>query len=61
MKIKQARINKKITQNELAIKMNVSTNTVSRWERGTVTIPTKKLIKLSEVLEVQIDFLLKGE
>lgn len=33
-KIKQLRIEKKMTQAELAEKMNVSSSAISKWERG---------------------------
>ena len=33
-KIKQLRIEKKMTQTELAEKMNVSSSAISKWERG---------------------------
>ncbi len=32
--IRQLRMAKKLTQSELALKLNVSVGTVSRWERG---------------------------
>lgn len=60
-KIAKARNNVNLTQDQLAEALGVSRQTISKWELD-VTLPeTSKLVKLSEVLEVSIDYLLHDE
>ena len=62
MNIKIARIKKKISQKELGSILGVTYQTISRWENGVMLPTTENLIKLSDVLEVSIDYLLgRGE
>ncbi|MCX4339390.1 MAG: helix-turn-helix domain-containing protein [Lachnospiraceae bacterium] len=60
-KIAALRKEKGITQEELAERLNVVRQTVSRWEMDAAFPETEKLIKLSRILECSIDFLLSGE
>lgn len=55
MKIKELRVNKKMTQEELAKEMNVDRSTVAMWETGKALPRTDKLPKLAEVLGCTID------
>lgn len=49
------------SQEQLAEKMGVSRQAVSKWESG-VTLPeTEKIILLSDLFDVSIDFLLRNE
>ncbi len=48
------------TQENLADEMNVSVQMVSNLERGNKAIRIDNLIRLSEILHVSTDFLLKG-
>lgn len=49
------------SQEELAMKLNISRQSVSKWE-STASIPDlDKIIKLSEIFGVSTDFLLKDE
>lgn len=49
------------SQEQLAEKMGVSRQAVSKWESG-VTLPeTEKIILLSDLFNVSIDFLLRDE
>ncbi|HAX52028.1 MAG TPA: XRE family transcriptional regulator [Lachnospiraceae bacterium] len=49
------------SQEELAMKLNISRQSVSKWE-STAAIPDlDKIIKLSEIFEVSTDYLLKDE
>ena len=48
-----------LTQNELAIKLNYSDNTVSRWERAELTPSIETLQAISEFYDVPIEKLLK--
>ena len=47
-----------ITQEELSEMLNVSRQSVSRWELDAAFPETDKLIKLSKLFECSIDFLL---
>ena len=59
--IAECRKNKKLTQEELANKLNVSNKSVSRWENG-VNMPDISLFKpLCEILDISIEELLSGE
>lgn len=49
---------KGISQEELAIRMNVVRQTISKWENGLSVPDTDLLIRLSEVLEVSVSDLL---
>ena len=46
VRLKQARINKKITQEELAEKLDVSVTYISRIERGSTAINLKRLFAI---------------
>ena len=52
---------KNITQEQLSEILNVSRQSVSRWEMDMAFPETEKLIKLSRLLECSIDFLLKDD
>ena len=47
------------SQEELAEKLNISRQSVSKWESGTSIPDLDKIIKLSEIFEVSTDYLLK--
>ena len=59
--IKFARQRKGLSQQQLADMLEVNMQTISKWERGLISIKPKNLLKLSEILEVTCDYLLKGE
>lgn len=48
-----------MTQEELAVKMSVSRQTVSKWELGTVLPEIEKLIELCELFNCSVDQLLR--
>ena len=56
--IKAVRQSKGLSQEELAIKLNVVRQTVSKWERGLSVPDSEMLISLSEVLETPVSVLL---
>ena len=59
--IKNKRLEKALTQEELAERLNVSKNTVSRWERG-INIPDYGIIeKLSTELGCSVSAIIRGE
>jgi len=57
-KIKTIRKSKGLSQEELAIKLNVVRQTVSKWENGLSVPDSDMLISLSEVLETPVSTLL---
>ncbi len=57
--IKEYREKLKITQMQLAEKMNVKQNTISDWERGYRNPSIKKAILLAEVLNTTVEELFK--
>ena len=56
--IKAIRKSKGLSQQELAIKLNVVRQTVSKWEQGRSVPDSDMLISLSEVLEIPVSTLL---
>lgn len=60
-KLAALRKKKRITQEELSEILNVSRQSVSRWEMDVAFPETDKLIKLSKLFECSIDFLLNDK
>src|SRR5690554_3792147 len=56
--IKAIRKSKGLSQEELAIKLNVVRQTISKWEQGLSVPDSEILISISEVLEVPVSTLL---
>ena len=56
--IKNARKSKGLSQDELAIKLNVVRQTISKWERGLSVPDSDMLIFISEALETPVHILL---
>ncbi|MBR3151229.1 MAG: helix-turn-helix transcriptional regulator [Erysipelotrichaceae bacterium] len=50
-----------LTQIEFADKLNVTRQTVSRWEAGTVMPDIDKIGDIAQLLDVSCDYLLKDE
>lgn len=59
-RIKNARIERNITQEELADRIDVSVAFMSRVERGTSQINLKRLTQIAEILNVSPGYLLTG-
>lgn len=59
--IKILRRNKGFTQEELAVKLNVVRQTVSKWEKGLSVPDAEMLQKIADILEVDIKQLLGAE
>ena len=57
--LKEIRIMNKISQKELAIKMNVSFKTISHWENGYSEPNFNQLIELKNILNTTFDDLLE--
>ena len=56
--IKSIRKSKGLSQEELAIKLNVVRQTISKWEQGLSVPDTEMLISISEVFETPVSTLL---
>lgn len=59
--IAKQRKGKKLTQEQLAGKLGVSINAVSKWERGLCLMDMSLLKPLSEILNVEVIDILSGE
>lgn len=49
-----------ISQAELAKRLNVSRQAVSKWEQGTSSPDTERLIQLAEILDTEVEYLATG-
>lgn len=49
-----------ISQTELARRLNVSRQAVSKWEQGISSPDTAKLIQLAQILETDVEYLATG-
>ena len=58
-KLQIIRKSKGITQEELAEKLNVSRQAVTKWERGMSYPDIMNLIQLSEIFHITVDYLVK--
>ena len=56
--IKNIRNSKGLSQQELAIKLNVVRQTISKWEKGLSVPDSEMLLSISEVLETPVSTLL---
>lgn len=56
--IKSIRKSKGLSQEELAIKLNVVRQTISKWEQGLSVPDSEMLVSISEILEVPVSTLL---
>ena len=56
--IKKIRQSKGLSQEELAIKLNVVRQTVSKWERGLSVPDSEMLVSISDILDTPISTLL---
>ncbi len=59
MRLKQLRIERNITQLRLAMDLNMSQNTISRYENEKREAGYNELIKFAEYFNVSIDYLLE--
>ena len=59
--IAQIRKEKKLTQEDLASKLGITKNAVSKWERGISMMDMSLLIPVCDILEISITELLNGE
>ncbi len=59
-RLKQLRIAKDWSQGELAAKLKIDTQKVSKFERGLTKPPLEIFPKLAELFEVSLDYLITG-
>lgn len=59
--LKKYRKQERLTQKELAMKLNVSDKTISSWETGRTYPDISLLLNLSSVLKVSLDEFLRGD
>ena len=60
-KIKNARTIKKLTREQVAEDLNVSRQTISNWENGKSLPDIVSIIRMSELYDLSLDELLKGD
>lgn len=60
-KLKEARTNAGLTQEQVAEKIMVSRQTISNWENGRSLPDIVSMIKLSDLYQISLDELLKGD
>ena len=60
-KLYELRKQKGFSQEELANRLNVSRQTISKWEVGESTPDMEKLVAISDLFEVSLDELVNGE
>jgi transcriptional regulator with XRE-family HTH domain len=60
-RIKQLRKQRNWTQKELALKIDVRFPQLNKYESGLHTPPMEKLVRIAEVFDTTIDFLLTGD
>ena len=59
MRLKELRKKRKITQQRLAIELNMSQNSISRYENEVREADYQTLIKLADYFNVSVDYLLE--
>lgn len=58
--IRKARLEQKMTQKQLADKINISDKAISKWECGSGNPDISLILKLSKILDIDVYELLKG-
>ena len=56
-RIKELRVEKEFTQDQLSKKLGISQRAYSHFETGTRGIPIEVLIKLADIYRVSLDYL----
>ncbi len=59
--ITELRTKSSMSQGDIAEKLGVSRQSVSKWETGTSVPDIDKLVMLSEIYNISLDYLVKGE
>lgn len=59
-RLAELRVNHNMTQEEFAERLDVSRQAVSKWELDKTLPDVNKILKISELFQVSVDYLLKG-
>lgn len=59
IRLKELRMAKNMTQQRLAIELNMNQNTISRYESGERQADYRTLIRFADYFDVSVDYLLK--
>lgn len=59
MRLKELRLQRKITQLQLSMDLNINQNSISRYETGEREADYAMLIRLADYFDVSIDYLLE--
>ncbi|HFU3728998.1 TPA: helix-turn-helix domain-containing protein [Streptococcus suis] len=59
--MKKLRTGQNLSQDDLAEKLYISRQAVSKWENGEATPDIDKLVQLSEIFGVSLDYLVLGK
>ncbi len=59
MRLRELRIKSGLTQNEIALKLGVSGQTILNWENGIYEPKINQLIQLADLFNVSIDYLVE--
>lgn len=59
--IKKERLKREWTQEDLSKKLHISRQSISKWESGTALPTTEQIIKLSNIFDLSLDILIKGD
>ena len=59
MRLKELRLRRNMTQLRLATELNMSQNTISRYETGEHQAGYEELIRIADYFNVSIDYLLE--
>ena len=59
MRLRELRKEKNITQLKLAMELNMSQNSISRYEKGDREPGLAELIRIADYFDVSVDFLLE--
>lgn len=57
-KIRIERVIKKMSQEDLAKQLEVHPNTVAKWERDMTHCPLDKALRLTEIFDCSLDYLI---
>lgn len=57
-RLRELRIEKELTQSQLAEKLNVDFRTISNWEKGVRKPDIDALVKIADCFDISVDYLL---
>lgn len=57
-RLRELRIEKELTQSQLAEKLNVDFRTISNWEKGVRKPDIDTLVEIADYFDISVDYLL---